>query len=164
MTPEQAAVYALGGRLRQVLATPAAYALLDEGTWTSGACWPLARAVARWLGPAATLCTLTGTPHLLSTTRGPQHVVVTCAGLCLDGDGASTAAELVRRWAEIEGVGDPRLEPYDEHAVRASGCSEGAELDDALARLLADTLGPSPASWHVDPTPPMSRPCAILEP
>ena len=100
----------LGTKLKKVLASREAYAILDKAgpgidTWLAGGCALLAVAMSRL--NIGVLTVLEG-----RSGNGPlevQHWVVQAHGYCFDGDGASTPATLLRRWRDVEGVADAAL-------------------------------------------------------
>jgi hypothetical protein len=97
-----------GKRLRRVAHSRAGYALLDKYhlvMWGAGGCYAMALALKALLDdPAA---------HLVAITHGDdwlaQHVLVEIDGYYLDGDGASTRAQLLTRWRKEEGLRSPRI-------------------------------------------------------
>jgi ADP-ribose pyrophosphatase YjhB (NUDIX family) len=106
-TPQQ-----LGVRIKKILNTREAYAILDKAgpgidTWLAGGCALLAASLSR-LGLGA-LTVLEG-----RSGNGPwqvQHWLVQAGGFCFDGDGASTPAALLKRWRDVEGVVEAALRP-----------------------------------------------------
>lgn len=157
-TGMEEAVRQVGVRIAAMCRSDESYWLLHDGTWIAGGCWPLARAIAAWAGPEATL-------HALVASQGrgfdpiPQHVCVVLHGLVLDGNGAMTPEDFLAYWRDEEGLVDPVLTAYDADAIRDAGNGEWCDLDRPLGVLLARWLGPSPFRGPERPerTPDRSR-------
>lgn len=110
-------------KLKKVLSTSEAYAILDEGvegadTWLSGGCFLLAKVLVK-LFPTAKLMVLMGvnkeqeshSPHLAPQ---PQHALVKIDSSFVDGDGVSSERSLLQRWKKYEGmVGKCWVEAFD---------------------------------------------------
>lgn len=100
----------MGAIIKQYFASERAYHVLDAsqelagGTWVAGGCWVGALALQRVL-PGSELWVL--------TSHGtPQHVVVAYQGSFFDADGASSRAQLLRRWRDVEGLSELQLVPW----------------------------------------------------
>lgn len=137
-TPQQ-----LGVRIKKILNTREAYAILDKAgpgidTWLAGGCALLAVALSR-LGLGA-LTVLEG-----RSGNGPwqvQHWLVQASGFCFDGDGASTPATLLKRWRDVEGVAEAALRPAtSEDRKHSTGISaRRPEVVQELENLLRQHL------------------------
>jgi hypothetical protein len=137
------ALDAFGQRLVRVLDTPTAYACLTEahleGTFTAGACWPLARVVAQLLGPPASVLALrscTSDPVMAGCI---QHFVVRYGLRYLDGHGAFSGAELIRYWRDHETLA-VRVDRFSKEEEGYWDSAYGFDLERPLARYLKRTL------------------------
>ena len=143
MTPKQ-----FGDRLRELLASDRAYAILDAypeiagSTWTSGACWPLATVLVR---------VVPGTKMMAIVPKGSlrvQHAVVAWRGGYLDADGWSKKQQLLKRWREEELVHQPRLVPFeDAHVSGGMVCPVG--IVEELSQFLRVGLGKQNPWEHI---------------
>lgn len=94
------------------------YHLLDRhipgGDWTAGACWPLAAALAAWIGPSADLVAVQDRDERI------QHVLVQVGSLYFDGDGARDLYEVLDYWNNDEpGVEGPvEILPFGDASAR----------------------------------------------
>jgi hypothetical protein len=103
--------------------------------WNDGGCRILAEAYLLWL-PGAARYVLVGSHG--ATVPKVQHVVARVGDHYLDGDGASTAAEMLERWRSQEDVLRPSLVP-DPDARLADEETE-IPYDSELSRRLAVEL------------------------
>lgn len=102
-------------------------ARLDCG-WNDGLCGVLALALHRYFGPTSQLMVLGCQQHAVC------HIVCLQQGHYVDGDGISTARQLLNRWQRLERQPAPFLRPYDPLLVAAARII----LDEALvAEVLA---------------------------
>jgi hypothetical protein len=103
-------------RLKSFLDSEEAYALLDRRlTWNAGGCWILAEAVKKWIGPGAEL-------FAIGTVRVPvHHVVVRVGDTYIDGDGAQSRTELLRKMETMEFMREPKLTKLDRRLARKGG-------------------------------------------
>jgi len=100
-----------GVALKRYINSDDAYALLDDtpelagSTWQAGGCWALAQAL-RELIRGSHLCAVVdmgGVQH---------HVLVRLGEHYLDADGASTEAQLLRRWRTLEHLQGPSVQSF----------------------------------------------------
>lgn len=103
--------------------------------WTEGGCWGLAKAIHREYGGAIFAIVDPFLKPPLNTLA--QHVVVELHGVYLDGDGASTLEQLLRRWKKILG-NDPRLLLLHETNYEEISCPMGAIKD--IQKLLREKV------------------------
>lgn len=120
-----------GRALHDILYNGRMWALLEPlgCGWLDGGCLPLAQALSVWLGSGAKLWAVR------DGFGRAQHVVVRLGDLYLDGDGASSAQALRRRWKRWEGIAEPHLTPFDPVEAEAAGIFVSPEL--AAAALAA---------------------------
>jgi hypothetical protein len=150
----------LGAALRDVAASPEAAVIaaqsvyLDSGrpidSFSSGGCFILAEAFARWVGPAAEILgwlTFDDAGAYVELT----HVVVRVADRYFDADGAWTLQEARERFDERVHMGG-WLGPFDLDAAESSGVGCAVGPMRAFLSLLREKLG-APARWGV-PTEP----------
>lgn len=130
-------------RLRTVLRSNAAYAILDDGptaggTWQAGACWLLAKALREYLG-CGSEAFVVHTP-----SRQAQHVALWLGGDdFLDADGMRTRRALVADVAGQMGGGASTLDLYVALGHRPGFSHEGiakARGTPAQVRRLVDLL------------------------
>lgn len=107
-----------------------------QGDWVEGHCWRLAAAMHFW----AELSGANGHCVVLrrSDTGAPAHAVYRVADCYFDGDGISSGAALLRRWAKHDW---PRRSYYiDERPTRADLEATGSLHPDKSLRSLARQL------------------------
>lgn len=120
----------LSRRLHTVLYSPGVFALITpyKCGWLDGGCGIAAEGIALWLGARAQIWVL------LDEQDRAQHLLARYGPWCLDGDGVSTSAALLARWARLEGIPHGRLE-------RARAANRlMAPADPLIARRLAALL------------------------
>ena len=139
----RAFIKGVGGRLKRFCGSQDSYIILDSskaqgGTWTEGGCLILAHAMQTMLARYD----IPSSVRFMCNTQ-PQHAfceVVLESGdvVLLDGDGASTMAEMFKRWIEDEVVAQPigykRLSEYPDNMPQP-----GVEQD-ALVEALQEAL------------------------
>lgn len=120
----------LSRRLHTVLYSPGVFALITpyKCGWLDGGCGIAAEGIALWLGAKTQIWVL------LDAQGRAQHLLVRYGEWYLDGDGISTGAELLARWAKLEMIPKGRLE-------RARAANRlMAPADPLIARQLAALL------------------------
>jgi hypothetical protein len=95
-----------GRRLKKILATKAAYAILDStdakgGTWLAGGCGLLADALAEYC-PSGEVWAVWNRRN-----QRVEHFVYNKGNMFYDGDGAATGEGVLRKMRELEHVRDP---------------------------------------------------------
>jgi hypothetical protein len=115
-------------------------------TWLAGGCWLLAEALHAWIGPRSSMWSLMGSQY-----HNVNHVVIRVGNCYLDGDGASTERELLKRWENEELVPKPYLRPFRPEEAQNIECPVGPGK--ALVVALEEEFGPGPAlvEWALPP-------------
>lgn len=120
-------VRSFGDHLREILSTDEAYALVPEldEDWTTGGCWVLAEALKSFIGRDAKLVAVVGqieefpfgsdVPKLVSAVA---HVAVQVGDFFLDGNGASSQSQFLRRMREE--FGRIKLVPFTDALQKAA--------------------------------------------
>lgn len=105
-------MHARGAALRNLLYEEAAVRWLPDGasSWCEGGCLVLAQALSALVD---------GEMLVVASERGPEHVVVRMGDVYLDGDGASTEEELLRRWRTEENLPGAFLDRFRPDGCRA---------------------------------------------
>lgn len=129
----------IGDQLHERLASDESYAILDKypeisgTTWTAGACWPLAQALASIFPDAKMMAIVSG------DSLSVQHAVAAWRGGYLDADGWSYEYELLDRWREEELVAAPSLVPFeDAYVQKEMACPAGVVRE--LSTFLGDLV------------------------
>jgi GNAT superfamily N-acetyltransferase len=136
---EMERVRAVGRVMKRIAASNEAYAWLNadptvsEGTFMAGACWPVARAMQRVLGPTARLMGIADENGELG------HVVVESGGLLLDAEGAHGVG-YPTEWARAERVWGARLVPFSAEEAKRRGLGRGKALEEHLVGALIAAL------------------------
>ncbi|MBA3822493.1 MAG: hypothetical protein H0X24_01160 [Ktedonobacterales bacterium] len=98
--------------------------------WYDGMCCVLVRAMQRVLGPAAQLMIVGCQWHPAC------HVVCLYRGHYVDGDGISTACQLLTRWERVEMQPCAYLRPFDVRLVHAAEILDDPHLVDEVVQML----------------------------
>lgn len=126
-----------GAQLRQALSSTEAYRAIDRhrsiqgSTPLSGACYPVASAIRKWLGKGEIIA-------IVDQQGSPQHWVVNVGEYYFDADGVHSKEALVRRWRTREGIQGAALRQV-QHDRSTFPCPTGAVTD--LDRVLRSQLG-----------------------
>ncbi len=112
----------------------------DYGDWTSGVCFPLARALEGWIGPTAELV------FAVLRDGNPEHALVRIGDMYIDGDGAHTKDELLSRppWGTHYLVGAQELSDDDWEDITGYFFCPGEftdKVEEAIAREFGDPSG-----------------------
>lgn len=119
--------------------------ILFKNWWTHGGCWPLAQALHEYLGDDRTEIWGLGSP-LVGTC---YHVVLKVEDCFLDGDGASTREQLMKRW-KTKFPGQYLILRKLTDREKVSLCSDvpGGPASEEIVDTLTLKFGPCELLWR----------------
>ncbi len=117
--------------------SPDVFELLGNyATWSEGGCWIAAEALKRWMRPHAELWAVHDGANIL------HHVVVRLGDCFIDANGIFTEEEMLRFWAEEEGLVEPRLRPFSKQQAIAFQLDCPRDVVERLTKALEEDYGP----------------------
>lgn len=122
-----------------------------DDTWDEGLCGVLADGLFQWIAHSPEVSSGAVSLLLVGDTNCPAQHVVVCVQAksvdeavkrwCLDSDGVSSEAVLLRIWRDVEGLKDPFLANYDEELLLKYNIPHDQEKSARLAECFFSVFG-----------------------